>query len=156
MRRETDPTDLLKQSVESYKDLVSNLKGGVGNLYIGDILTDVANAIANLKDNLGDKQQKAFDDILKINKDSLHAIDCARIAVTELKSITSLTVLALNLQQAEEYYMAAVQVFLTSSAKVNPAVQIAIEKIIDVIADSSTGKLIDGRVPIFIYVTDSK
>jgi len=143
MRRETDTADLLEQNVESYKHLVSNLKGGVENLYIGDILTDVANAIAQLNYKFGDQQQKAFDDIVKINKDSLHAINSARVVVTKLKSITSLAVYALNLQQSEEMYTAAVQVFLTSSTEVTPEVKIAIGRIIDVIADSSTGKFID-------------
>jgi len=115
MRRETYSTDLLKQSVESYKNLVSHLKGGVENLYIVDILTDVANSIDKLEDKLGYQQQKAFDEIVKINKDSLHAINYARVVVIKLKRITSRAIYLLNFQQNEEMYTAAVQVFLTSS-----------------------------------------
>jgi len=132
-------------SVESYKDLVSNLKGGVKSLYIGDILTDVANSINKLEDKLGDKQQKAYDDIVKIHKDSLQAINCARVVVTKLKSITARVVSSLKLHQNEETYAAAVQVFLTTSTEVTPEVKNTIGKIIDVIADFSTGKFIDGK-----------
>jgi len=77
--------------------------------------------------------------ILKINKDSLQAIDGTRRVVTKLRSICKLAVIALNSGHSKETFEAAIKVFLTSSDEVLPEVKIAIDKIVVVIADSSQG-----------------
>ena len=104
-------------------------------------MSEVATTIAKLHYSLDESQQTAFDDILNINKDSLLAIDAARVVVMKLKSITGLAVYAVNLDESEVYYRAAVDVFVQSSVDVPPEIEDAIEKIIIVKADSSKGEL---------------
>ena len=139
-RQEADPVALTEASIEAYKELLSTYQSEVNSLFIGDILTEVANSLGELSVSLDARQVSALADIVEINKDSLLAIDSARTVVTKLYSVVKLAVFAVNYDNTEEVYVAAIQVFLTKSTDILPELESSIEKMVLVIADAGKGK----------------
>jgi len=122
--------------VETYGELVKDLRDGMTGLYIGEGVSMIARELNLLRLDIGREQKEAISVLLDVNKDTLVAINTAKAVVRSIENLCKSTKLKLASGENGE----AVKMFLASSSGLEKDVQNAINILTKVIEDSLQGK----------------
>lgn len=131
--------NLVKQGAGVYDDVLGNLKGGVKNLYIAEELTKFATSFAKLDMTMNAEEKEGFQDILQINVDAQLAIDSSRVVVSNLKNALDTLKMILDFFPDKEGLRDAIQTYVDETARINPDIEKAKERLSTVFAQSIKG-----------------